>query len=90
MKKWNEKTTFEKISDIISEVAFCAWLIFEAIDKNRGSEWTSIASYIAVIVICLFQSFSFWNKKRFISYIAIGGIFCMIATIVLEFILFAK
>ena len=90
MKKWSDKSAFEKTSDIISEVAFCVWLILEAIGRNGGPKWTGLASYIAIIVVCLFQCFSFWKVKRFISYIAIGGMICLIATFVLEFMLLAK
>ena len=90
MKKWSEKSVLEKISDIISEIAFCAWLIFEAIGKKGGAEWTGIASRLAIIVICVFEGISFWKEKRFISYIAIGGILCILATFALEFMLLEK
>lgn len=90
MKKWSEKTTLEKISGIIAEVTFCAWLILEAIGRNGGAEWTDIASRIAIMVICVFEGISFWNYKRFVSYIAIGGFVCILATFVLEFMPLAK
>ena len=89
MKKWSEKTNLEKISDIISGIALCAWLIFEAMDRKGMAEWADIASRIAVIVICVFEGISFWNERRVISYIAIGGIVCLVATFVLEFMLLA-
>ena len=90
MKKWSEKTVLEKVSDIISWIAICAWLIFEAIDRKGIAEWADIASRIAVIVVCIFEGISFWNERRVISYIAIGGLVCLIATFVLEFMVLAK
>ena len=89
MKKWNEKTNLEKISDIISWIAFCAWLIFEAMDRKNMADWADIASRMAIIVICVFECISYWNDKRVISYIAIGGFICIIATFVLEFMILA-
>ena len=90
MKKWSEKSVLEKVSDIISGIAFCAWLIFEIMHRKGMGEWTDIASRIAILVVCVFEGISFWNEQRLISYIAIGGIVCSIATFVLEFMLLAK
>lgn len=90
MKNWKDKSVLEKISDIISGIAFCAWLIFEAINRKGMTEWADIASRVAIIVICVFESISFWNEHRVISYIAIGGTICIVATFVLEFMLLAK
>jgi hypothetical protein len=90
MNNWNEKTVLEKISDIISAIALCAWLIFESMDSNGVVGWADIASRIAIIVICVFEGISFWNKYRILSYVAIGGIICLIATFVLEFMIPAK
>ena len=90
MKNWSEKTVLEKISDIIAGIAFCVWMIFEAMDRKGMVEWADIASRISVIVICIFEGISFWNDKRIISYIAIGGTICLIATFVLEFMLLAN
>lgn len=85
MKKWSEKTNLEKIADIISIIAFCVWLIFEAINRKGDVVWADIASRIAILVICVFEGISYWNERRVISYIAIGGFICLIATFVLEF-----
>ena len=89
MKKWSEKSVFEKICEIISGIAFCVWMIFEAMESKGIAQWADIASRIAIIVICIFEGIVFWNEKRFISYIAIGGVICLIATFVLEFMLLA-
>ena len=90
MKKWSDKSVLEKISDIISWIAVCAWLIFEVMDRKGMAEWADIASRIAVIVICVFEGISFRKEHRVLSYIAIGGIICLIATFVLEFMILAK
>ena len=83
MKKWNEKTTFEKFADIISEIAFVLWLIFDAVGTKTGAAWTEIAGFISFMVICVFQCIAFWNQKRVISYIAIAGFVCVAVAMVL-------
>ena len=90
MKKWNDKSTFEKTSDIISAIAFCAWLIFEFINKNGTVKWADILSRIAIIIICIFEGICNRKEHKIISYIAIGGFVCILATFVLEFMIFAK
>lgn len=89
MKKGSEKTKLEKISEVIAIIAFCAWLAFEFIYEKGMGAWADIASRIAIIVICVFELISNWNDKRVISYIAIGGIICLIGTFVIEFMIFA-
>ena len=88
-KKWSEKTKLQKVSDIISFVAFCVWLLFEFMDSKGIVGWADIASRIAILVICVFECISYWNEKRLISYIAIGGFICLLATFILEFMIFA-
>ena len=83
-KKWSEKTTFEKTMDIISGIALCVWLIFEALEKSNKVKSADLVNCIAIGVICVCEAISFWNVKRYISYIAIGGLLCMIAVVVLE------
>ena len=82
-KKWNEKTTFEKVTSIISVVALCIWLIFELLERTTSLGFAKFVNYIAVCVICVCVAFSFWNVKRYISYVAIGGAICMIAVVIL-------
>ena len=89
MKKWSDKSVLEKTSDVISWIAFAAWLLFEMIEKNAGAGWTSIASRIAIIVICIFEGISYWNERRVISYVAMGGVLLLVATFVLECLLLA-
>ena len=90
MKKWSDKSALEKISDIISCIAFCAWLIFETLDRKGMVGWADIASRIAIIVICVFEGISSWNEHRVISYIAIGGGICIVAASVLEIMILVK
>ena len=88
-KKWNEKTTFEKVLDIISGIALCVWVIFAVLERTNGDKWTEIGEYISIGIIGVCQGISFWNVKRVISYIAIGGVVCIVATVVLETLLVA-
>ena len=83
-KKWSEKTTFEKVVTIISGVALCIWLIFEFIERKTELSYAKFVNYIAICVICICETISFWKVKRSIAYIAIGGGICMIAVLILE------
>ncbi len=81
MKKWNEKNTLEKVMDIISGVAFCVWLVLGYVENKMP--YAELASYIALCVVCVCEAVSFWNTKRVLSYVAIGGIVLMLTTLVL-------
>ena len=81
MKKWNVKTKLEKVMDIISGVAFCVWLILEYIENK--APYAETISYIALCVVCVCEAVAFWNTKRVISYIAIGGMILMLTALVL-------
>ena len=80
-KKWNEKSKFEKIVDIISGIALCVWLVFVYIENKVP--YAELASYIALCVVCVCEAISFWNKKRVLSYVAIGGIILMLTALIL-------
>ena len=82
-KKWNEKTTLQKVMDIIAGIAFCVYLIFEALERSGKVESADLITCIAIGVVCICEAFSYWNKKRIFSYIAIAGAVCLIAVIVL-------
>ena len=82
MKKWSEKTALEKVARIISEVAFCIWILFQILFKE-GVVNTEIVSIAAIFVICICETICFWNEKRVISYIAIGGVLLMSAAFLL-------
>ena len=81
MKKWNEKNTLEKVMDIISGVAFCVWLVLGYVENKMP--YAELMSYIALCVVCVCEAVSFWNTKRVLSYVAIGGIVLMLTTLVL-------
>ena len=89
MKQWNEKNKLEKTADISSAIALCVWLVFEAMDRKGIVGWADIASRIAIIVVCVFEGISFWNDRRVLSYVAIAGVVILLATFVLEFVIFA-
>ena len=81
MKNWNEKNKSEKVMDIISGGAFCVWMVLVYVEiKVPNAE---LISYIALCVICVCEAVSFWNTKRVLSYIAIGGIVLMLTALVL-------
>ena len=81
MKNWSEKTTIEKVMDIISGVALCVWAVLEYIVTK--APFSETASYVALCVICICEAVSFWNTQRVISYVAIGGMLLMVSALVL-------
>ena len=88
-KKWNEKTTLEKVSDIISCIALCVWFIFERLEKTNKVQYASTATCIAMSIVCVCQAVSFWNVKRIFSYVAIAGAVCLATVMILEAMLTA-
>ena len=83
-KRWSEKTTFEKVLDIIAGVALCVWLVFETLERKNTVQYAGIVNYIAISVVCICEAISFWKVKRIFSYIAILGVACMVVAIVLQ------
>lgn len=86
-KKWNEKTTLEKTVTIISGIALFVWLLFEVLEKTTTMQYTRFVSYIAICVICACEAISFWNVRRSLSYVAIGGGIFLSVIMVLEILL---
>ena len=82
-EKWSEKTTFQKVMDIISAIAFCVYLIFEVLERNGKVESADLIACIAIGVVCICEAFSYWNTKRIFSYVAIAGAICLAAAMVL-------
>ena len=82
-EKWSEKTTFQKVMDIIAGIAFCVYLIFEALERTGKVESADLITCIAIVVVCICEAFSYWNTKRIFSYVAIAGAICLTAAIVL-------
>ena len=87
--KWNEKTTLQKVMDIISVVALCVWLIFEVLEKTNKVQRADFVTCAAMCVVCICEAFSFWNTKRAFSYVAIAGAVCLAAVVVLQIMLMA-
>ena len=82
-QKWSEKTTFLKVMDIIAGIAFLVYLIFEALERAGKVESADQITCIAISVVCICEAFSYWNKKRIFSYVAIAGAVCLIGVLVL-------
>ena len=82
-EKWSEKTTFQKVMDIIAGIAFLVYVIFEALERSNKVKSADLITCIAIGVVCICEAFSYWNTKRVFSYVAIAGAVCLIAVIVL-------
>ena len=82
-EKWSEKTTFQKVMDIIAGIAFCGYVIFEALERTNKVESVDLITCIAIGVVCICEAFSWWNTKRIFSYVAIAGAICLTAVVVL-------
>ena len=82
-EKWSEKTTFQKVMDIIAGIAFLVYVIFQALERANKVKSADLITCIAIIVVCVCEAFSYWNKKRIFSYVAIAGAVFLTAVIVL-------
>ena len=82
-EKWSEKTTLQKVMDIIAGIAFCVYIIFEVLERNNKVKSAELVTCIAIVVVCICEAFSYWNQKRIFSYVAIAGAVCLIAALVL-------
>ena len=72
-QKWSEKTTLQKVMDIIAGIAFLVYLIFQALERAGKVVSADLITSIAILVVCICEAVSFWNTKRVLSYISIGG-----------------
>ena len=82
-QKWSEKTTFQKIMDIIAGIAFLVYVIFQALERAGKVESADLITCIAIDVVCICEAFSYWNTKRIFSYVAIAGAAILTGTVVL-------
>ena len=82
-EKWSEKTTFQKVMDIIAGIAFLVYVIFEALEKANKVESADLITCIAIGIVCVCEAFSYWNTKRIFSYVAIAGAVLLIGVLVL-------
>ena len=81
--KWSEKTTFQKVMEIIAGVVFLVYLIFQALESTGKVKSADLITCIAIIVVCVCEAFSYWNTKRVFSYVAIAGAVFLTAVVVL-------
>ena len=86
-RKWSEKTTLEKVMDILAGIGLCVWIVFEILSEKTSLAFADTASSIAIALVCVFEAVSYWNVKRVFSYVAIAGAVCLAATMVLLTIL---
>ena len=82
-EKWSEKTTFQKVMDIIAGIAFLVYVIFQALERAGKVESADLITCIAIDVVCICEAFSYWNTKRVFSYVAIAGAILLAAVIIL-------
>ena len=82
-QKWSEKTTFQKVMDIIAGIAFLVYVIFQALERAGKVESADLITCIAIGVVCISEAFSYWNTKRIFSYVAIAGAVLLIGVVVL-------
>ena len=80
---WKEKTTFQKVMDIISGIALLIYVIFQSLERTGKIKSADLITCIAIFVVCICEAFSYWNKKRVFSYIAIAGALLLTVTTVL-------
>ena len=86
-QKWSEKTTFQKVMDIIAGIAFLVYLIFQVLERTGKVQSADLITCIAILVVCVCEAFSYWNTKRVFSYVAIAGAVLLTAAMVLLYAL---
>ena len=86
-QKWSEKTTLQKVMEIIAGIAFLVYLIFHSLERAGKVVSVDLITSIAILVVCICEAVSFWNTKRIFSYIAIGGGFFLAAVLALLYLL---
>ena len=69
--------------DIIAGIAFLVYLIFEALERAGKVETAELITCIAIIVVCVCEAVSYWNRKRIFSYVAIAGAVLLTAVLLL-------
>ena len=82
-QKWSEKTTLQKVMDIIAGIAFFVHVIFQVLEIAGKVESADLITCIALSVVCICEAFSYWNTKRIFSYVAIAGVICLMGVVLL-------
>jgi hypothetical protein len=72
-EKWSEKTILQKVMDIIAGIAFLVYVLFQTLESAGKVVSADLITCIAILVVCICEAVSFWNTKRVLSYISIGG-----------------
>ena len=86
-QKWSEKTTLQKVMEIIAIIAFCVYLIFEALERANKIESADLVTCIAICIVCVCEAVSYWNRKRVFSYVAIAGAILLAVVLALLYLL---
>ena len=81
-KKWKDKTTAQKVIDIISWILLAVWFVFSILDR-RTPESEEYIDEIAIGLYCALSAYSYWNVKRIYSYIFIAGAILIAVTTIL-------
>ena len=82
-QKWSEKTTLQKVMEIIAGIAFLVYVIFQVLERAGKVESADLITCISIGVVCICEAFSYWNTKRIFSYVAIAGAICLIGVVLL-------
>ena len=72
-EKWSDKTILQKVMDIIAGIAFLVYVLFQTLESAGKVVSADLITCIAILVVCICEAVSFWNTKRVLSYISIGG-----------------
>ena len=72
-----------KAMDIIAGIAFLVYLVFEWLEKANKVKSADLVSSIAIVVVCICEAISYWNRKRAFSYVAIAGATLILVALVL-------
>ena len=72
-EKWSDKTILQKVMDIIAGIAFLVYVLFQTLERAGKVVSADLITCIAILVVCICEAVSFWNTKRVLSYISIGG-----------------
>ena len=81
-KKWKDKTTAQKVIDIISCILLVVWCVFSILDR-RTPESEGYIDEVAIFLYCALAAYSYWNEKRKYSYIFIAGAILIAVTTIL-------
>ena len=82
-QKWSEKTTLQKVMDIIAGISFLVYVIFYALERAGKVESADLITCIAIGGVCICEAFSYWKTKRIFSYVAIAGAAILTGALVL-------